>query len=120
MVLGSQSYRSQVVRTMITISSLNHTNISINLNDDNIGIYRSFLVPVINQTNCQIPHQFIVAQIGIFIEAVEALSLELVSVGPFYLLQQVPMHLHASQSLKRVGIQEIKVFVLIARSFAGE
>jgi hypothetical protein len=105
---------------MITISSIESYYISINHNDDNIGIYRSFLVPVINQTNGQIPHQFIVAQIGIFIEAVEALSLELVSVGQFNVLQQVLVDLHASQNLKRVGIQEIKVFVLIARSFAGE
>jgi len=119
MVLGSQSYRSQVVRTMISISSIDSYYISINHND-NIGIYRSFLVPVVNQTNGQIPHQFIVVQIGIFIEAVEALSLELVSVGQFYVLQQVLVDLHASQNLKRVGIQEIKVFVLIARSFAGE
>lgn len=119
MVLGSQSYRSQVVRTMITISSIESYYKSINHND-NIGIYRSFLVSVVNQTNCQIPHQFIVGQIGIFIEAVEALSLELVSVGQFNVLQQVLVHLHASQNLKRVGIQEIKVFILIARSFAGE
>lgn len=83
-------------------------------------MYRSFLVPVINQTNCQIPHQFISGQIGIFIEAVEALTLELVSVSQFYVLQQVLMHLDSPQNLKRVGIQEIQVFILIARSLTGE
>ena len=63
-------------------------------------MHRSLLVPVINQSNSQVPYQLVIAKIAVLIQTVETFTLELVSVGQFYVLQEVLMHLHTPQNLQ--------------------
>lgn len=106
MVLGPQRNRSQRLLRVIYMLCLRE--------------FSSFLAAAIHKADSQVPYQLIAGEIRILVEAVVALSFELVSVGQLDVVQEVLVHLHALQLLKRGRVEVVQVVVCVTRALAGE
>lgn len=76
----------------------------------------SLFIPVVNEPHSKVPNEFAVGEICVFVEAVESLAFELVSVSKFDVFEHVLMHLHSTKHFQRVLIEVVKVIVCISRS----
>lgn len=65
-----------------------------------ICVSLSLLVPVVDQSHCEIPDQFVVGEVAVLIKAVETLTFELIPVCHLDVLQQIFVHLHSLQYLQ--------------------